>query len=57
MPYENQYNWKMVEFPVLIKRIDKPEKNNPGRAVNVLFSNKKKKYIYVYIQFAGLSVT
>ena len=46
-PYENQYNWKGLEFPVSIKRIDKFEKNNPGIAVNVLFSKKKKsKYIY-----------
>ena len=29
------------------------EKSNPDIAVNVLFSNKK----YIYIQFAGLSVT
>ena len=27
--YENQYNWKRVEFPVSIKKIDKFEKNNP----------------------------
>ena len=47
-PYENQYNWKGLEFPVSIKKIDKFEKNNPGMAVNVLFSNKKsqKKNIY-----------
>ena len=38
-PYENQYNWKGLEFPVSIKKIDKFEKNNPGIAVNVLFSN------------------
>ena len=47
-PYENQYNWKGLEFPVSIKKIDKFEKNNPRMAVNVLFSNKKssKKDIY-----------
>ena len=39
--YENQYNWKGLEFLVSIKKIDKFEKNNPGIAVNVLFSNKK----------------
>ena len=33
--------WKGVEFPVSIKKIDKFENNNPGIAVNVLFSNKK----------------
>ena len=46
--YENQYNWKGLEFPVSIKKIDKFEKNNPAMAVNVLFSNKKsqKKNIY-----------
>ena len=45
-PYENQYNWKGLEFPVSIKKIDKFEKNNPGIAVNVLFSNKKNQNIY-----------
>ena len=38
-PYEKQYNWEGLEFPVSIKKIDKFEKNNPGIAVNVLFSN------------------
>ena len=42
--YENQYNWKGLEFPVSIKKIDKFEKNNPDIAVNVLFSNKKNIY-------------
>ena len=48
-PYENQYNWKEVEFPVSIKKIDQFEKNNPGKAVNVLLSSKKsqKKNIYI----------
>ena len=45
-PYENQYNWKGLEFPVSIKKIDKFEKNNPGIAVNVLFSKKKSQNIY-----------
>ena len=45
-PYENQYNWERLEFPVSIKKIDKFEKNNPGIAVNVLFSNKKNQNIY-----------
>ena len=45
-PYENQHNWKGLEFPVSIKKIDKFEKNNPGIAVNVLFSNKKNQNIY-----------
>ena len=45
-PYENQYNWKGLEFPVSIKKIDKFEKNNPGIAVTVLFSNKKSRNIY-----------
>ena len=46
--YENQYNWEGLEFPVLIKMIDKFENNNPDIAVNMLFSNKKsqKKSIY-----------
>ena len=49
-PYENQYNWEGLEFPLMIKKIDKFEKNAPGIAVNVLFSSKKKKiYIYIYI--------
>ena len=47
-PYENQYNWRGLEFPVLIKKIDRFEKNTPDIAVNVLFNNKKnqKKNIY-----------
>ena len=45
-PYENQYNWKGLEFPVSIKKIDKFENNNPGIAVNVLFSNNKSQNIY-----------
>ena len=47
-PYENQYNWERLAFPVSIKKIDKFEKNNLGMAVNVFFNNKKgqKKNIY-----------
>ena len=45
-PYENQYNWKGLEFPVSIKKIDKFEKNNPGIAVNVFFGNKKNHNTY-----------
>ena len=44
---------KGLEFPVSIKKIDKFGKNNPGIAVNELFSNKK----YIYIQSAGQNVT
>ena len=44
--YEKQYNLKGLEFPVLIQKIDKFEKNNRGKAVNVLFSNKKNQNIY-----------
>ena len=45
-PYEKQYNYKQLEFPASIKKIDKFEKNNPGIAVNVLFSKKKSQNIY-----------
>ena len=45
-PYENQYNWKGLEFPVSIKKIDEFEKNNPDIAVNVSLSNKKSQNIY-----------
>ena len=45
-PYEKQYNWNGLEFPVSIKKIDKLEKNNPGIAVKALFSNKKSQNIY-----------
>ena len=51
-PYENQHNWKGLEFPVSIKKIDKFEKNNPGIAVNVFFSRKKSHKLYT-----GQSVT
>ena len=44
-PYENQYNWKGLEFPASIKKIDKFEKNNPGIAANVLFSKKKSQNV------------
>ena len=44
--YEKQYNWKGLEFPASIKKIDKFEKNNSGIAVNVLSSNKKSGNIY-----------
>ena len=43
-PYENQYSWKGLEFPVSIKKIYKSEKNNSNMAVNVLLSNKKNIY-------------
>ena len=46
-PYKKKkYNWKKLEFPVSIKKIDKFEKNNPDIAVNVLLSNKKMQNIY-----------
>ena len=45
-PYEKQYKWTGVEFPVSIKKIDKVEKNNLGIAVNVLFTKKKSQNIY-----------
>ena len=48
-PYENQYDWKGLEFPVSIKKIYESEKNNPGIAVNVLFSNKKSLEEDIYI--------
>ena len=52
--YENQYDWKGLEFTVSINNIDKFEKNNPGMAVNVLFSKKKSQNIYTA---AGQGVT
>ena len=56
-PYENQYDWKGLEFPLSIKKIDKFERNNPAMAVNVLFSNKKsqKKNIYT-VRMSGRNV-
>ena len=53
-PYENQYNWKGLEFSPSIKKINKFENNNPGIAVNVLFRKKKVK---IYIQSAGQNIT
>ena len=44
--YENQYNWKGLEFPVSIKKVNKFENNNPGIVVNVLFSKRKSQNIY-----------
>ena len=43
--YENQYNWKGLEFPS-IKKINKFDKSNRGITVNVLFSKKKSQNIY-----------
>ena len=40
-PYENQYNWKGLEFSVPTMKIDKFERNNLEIPLNVLFSNKK----------------
>ena len=44
-PYENEYNWKGLEFPVSIKKTNKFQKSNHVIAVNVLFTN-----IYIYIK-------
>ena len=41
---KNQYNWKGLEFPTLIKKIHKFEKKNPCRAVHMLFNKKKSQY-------------
>ena len=35
--YEDQYNWRGLQFPVAINKIDKFEKNNEDIAVNVLY--------------------
>ena len=43
--YENQYNWKRLQFPS-IKKINKFDKSNRGITVNVLFSKKKSQNIY-----------
>ena len=51
-PYEKQYNWKGLEFPASIKKIDKFQKNTPGIAVNVLSCKKKS-----HIQSAGQNMT
>ena len=55
-PYENQPNWKELEIPVLIKNIDKFEKNNPGIAVQYCSTTRKVKR-KIYIQSAGQNVT
>ena len=47
-PYENQYKREGLELPVSIKKIEKFEKNNPGIAVNVLFSDKKSQMKNIY---------
>ena len=43
-PFFDRYNWKGLEFPVSINKIDKFEKKNPDIAVNVLFTGKKSIY-------------
>ena len=45
-PYENQYNWKGVEFPVSIKKIDKPWHSSK----HVVQQERSKEiYIYIYV--------
>ena len=39
----DQYNWNRLEFPVVISRVNKFEKNNKDIAVDVLYICKKEK--------------
>ena len=41
-PYSDLYNWKGLEFPMTVSKIDKFEKNNPDIAVNVLYLHHPK---------------
>ena len=43
-PYEDQYNWNELEFPLAIQKKGKFERNNPVIAVNVLFNKKERIY-------------
>ena len=51
--YEDQYNWNGLEFPLAIQKISKFEKNNPGIAVNLLFSKNESIYIARRIELMG----
>ena len=41
-PYSDLYNWKGLDFPMVVSKIDKFEKNNPDIAVNVLYIHQKE---------------
>ena len=55
--YEDQYNWNGLEFPLAIQKISKFEKNNPGIAVNLLFSKNESIYIARRIKLMGSVVS
>ena len=42
--YELQYRWNGLDVSLVIQKIGKFEKNNPGTTINVLFNNKKGMY-------------
>ena len=44
--YEKQNKWKGLEFPVLIKKIDKFEKKTWHSSKRVVQQQQKSKYIY-----------
>ena len=46
-PYEKHSNWKGLEFPISIKKIDKFEKKQPWHSSkHVVQQQQKSKYIY-----------
>ena len=54
---QDQYNWNGLEFPLAIQKISKFEKNNPGIAVNLLFSKNESIYIARRIELMGSVVS
>ena len=42
-PFVDQYNWQGLEFPLVVSKIKKFEKNNPNIAVNVLYVKESKR--------------
>ena len=41
---EDQCNWNLFDIPLVMEKMDKFYKNNPGTTVNVIFSSKKNIY-------------
>ena len=53
--YELQYRWNGLDVSLVIQKIGKFEKNNPGTTINVLFNNKKGMYKAQKSEFTGKS--
>ena len=48
-PYIDKYNWEDIDFPAVIKDLEKFERNNTNIAVNILYVPTNVKEMYKYI--------